>query len=152
MKTLHIFRGLPGSGKTTAAKELASSLDDATIYSTDKYWDLYHKSEFIACKTRKAHQWNQDKVKKAMLSCKQNIIVDNTNLDWSEISPYQTYARVYGYQTKIYEPQTSWWISKDIELLSEKNTHGVPIEKLVKMLARYEPLESIQNTLEKFQN
>ncbi len=69
MKTLHIMRGLPGSGKSTTARNLALALDAgakiAAIYATDDYWYRPNgKYDFNYDLIVEAHKWNQLRVER----------------------------------------------------------------------------------------
>jgi predicted kinase len=85
MKKVLILRGVPGAGKSTYAK----TIPGATIVSADDYF----------MKSDGTYAYNRDLIQKAHEFCfreflaaaeadKPTIIVDNTNVQAWEISPY----------------------------------------------------------------
>jgi predicted kinase len=156
-KTLILMRGVPSSGKSYRAKQLANN-DLSIIFSADLFFGTT-KEEYIRNWNREklysAHCWCQDGVLQAMRANKPLVIVDNTNTTIKEMRPYAKMAADYGYEIRIEEPTSSWWLEhvaylndknqhKDkieafAQLLTEKNkeTHGVPYETLLAMLNRY---------------
>jgi predicted kinase len=96
-----IMRGIPGSGKSTAANELKQVLlavgaREVGIFSTDDFW--YREKSGIydwdAKKIGVAHNWNQTRVKNA-IAAGMHVIVDNTNLDGFALMPYFDMAARY---------------------------------------------------------
>lgn len=149
-----IMVGVPGSGKSTLAKKLAEELE-AVIISTDSIFesqkytsmevDLMKGTTSISCVSPlyffvpefigQAHKINQAKAR-AALSQGVNVVIDNTNLTEWERQPYLKMAEEAGYEVEVVEPDTPW---KDdpIECF-KRNTHGVPLENVVRMIARKE--------------
>lgn len=107
------MRGLPASGKSYRAKELAG--DKGLIFSTDEYWYKIHKPElpdeysFKLNMLGVAHKWNQLRANRAVDVGEPLIIIDNTNTTISEIRPYASYAHFQGYKVCIEEPTSPWW-------------------------------------------
>lgn len=121
MKTLHIIRGLPGSGKSTYAKSLGYFHVEA---------DMFHQSEgkydFNVANLKKAHNFCQDMVEEAM-SHGVEIVVSNTFTTCSEMEPYFWMAERMGYDVKVYHMQNSYG-----------SIHNVPATTLQKMKDRWE--------------
>lgn len=147
MKTEHkfskynffIIRGCPGSGKSTAAKNLAKKLEGETqIFETDDYFVLQGNGEykFDANKLGAAHRWNFNRFTQAVDKRVQNIILANTCTKASEFREYVIYAKNAGYNISIIEPKTPW--SFDAQECFKRNIHNVPLSTIQKMLARYE--------------
>lgn len=95
MKTLYLMQGIPGSGKSTRATELAQEVG-AAIYSTDFFWGPEYR--WNPAKTGTAHRWNQACVEKAMIAGDPAIIVDNTNITVDAVKPYYELAHEYMYR------------------------------------------------------
>jgi predicted kinase len=137
---------LPGSGKSTLAKSLQDtlikegglSLIDAVIYSTDDFFTQNDDGKYIfnSSLLYHAHKWNKQRVSDAMNRGVLNIIVDNTNTVAKEAKSYVDMANDHGYNVVVVEANTSW--AKDSFELHQRNTHGVPLETIKKMLARFE--------------
>ncbi|XP_044574618.1 NEDD4-binding protein 2-like isoform X2 [Cotesia glomerata] len=141
-KIIVLMRGLPGSGKSTEARNLISSTlaKDPSIYvfSTDDFFQLHNRGVYTYDPTKlsEAHSRNHSRVSNAMKSGRTPIIVDNTNLQIWEMRPYVIMAADNGYIIEVLETNTPW--AYNVNELARKNTHGVPKEKIRIMLDRYE--------------
>ena len=129
-KILYIVRGIPGSGKSTFAKQLTSNIFEADQYFMvydDEYSEGVYK--FDITKIKEAHADCQHNVKLAMLSSINKIAVSNTFTQEWEMKPYFDLANEFGYTvfTVIVENRHGG-----------KNTHGVPDDKLEIMKNRFE--------------
>ncbi|XP_060753725.1 NEDD4-binding protein 2-like 2 isoform X3 [Neoarius graeffei] len=105
---LILMRGVPGSGKSTLARQISSSGPSGLVLSTDDYFyqkDGYH---FEPTLLSAAHDWNQNRAKKAMLDRCTPVVIDNTNVQAWEMKPYVTLALETGYRVEFVEPETSW--------------------------------------------
>ena len=130
MKILYLLRGLPGSSKSTLAKQLGG-----THFETDNYFlDDNKNYKFDGSKLREAHQWCQDLVSDAMLlnhttGHNDTIVVSNTFTKEWEMKPYIDMAKDWEYRV--------------FSIIVENrhggvNQHGVPDEKLQQMNDRFE--------------
>jgi predicted kinase len=124
-KVLYIVRGIPGSGKSTFAKQLTSNVFEADHYFIDNEGNY----NFDPSKIKDAHKDCQDNVRYAMESSISKIAVSNTSTqDW-ELQPYFELAKKYGYTV----------FSVVVENRHEGvNQHGVPEDKLELMRNRFE--------------
>ncbi len=87
MQTLYVMQGIPGSGKSTVAKQIQAATG-AVICSTDDYFtgaDGVYR--FDPTKLAEYHKANQDKAKEALEAGK-SVIVDNTNILRIHCKPY----------------------------------------------------------------
>lgn len=158
-KTLIVMRGLPWTGKSTRAKEIAG--DTGVIYSTDEYWykvnfpDRPEEYSFNQRLLGAAHKWNQLRSQKAVEEGLPLIIIDNTNTTADEARPYVEYAHFQDYKICIEEPTSPRWLEiagllrdkksnkkalKDWAFqLSEgsKATHDVPFWAIERMMWRW---------------
>ncbi|KAB5550627.1 hypothetical protein PHYPO_G00055950 [Pangasianodon hypophthalmus] len=133
---LILMRGVPGSGKSTLARQISASGPSGLILSTDDYFyqkDGYH---FEPTLLGAAHDWNQNRAKKAMLNGRTPVIIDNTNVQAWEMKPYVTVALEMGYRVEFVEPDTSW--KCDPVELEKRNHHGVSRETIANMLDKFE--------------
>lgn len=135
-----LMRGLPGSGKSTAAKQIIDATVKGNynnhIFSTDDFFMTRNGYRFIKDKLNDAHLWNQKRVKKELLKGTSPIIVDNTNTQIWEMQMYVINASENGYILHVVEPLSSWAVNPS--KLASKNIHGVPLDNITKMLYRYE--------------
>ena len=133
MNTCIILRGLPGSGKSTIAKLIASIPDfivcSADDYFIDKATGVY---KFDASLLGKAHDGCYRKFCEITTEGKYNVIVDNTNTRRSEFMRYEDMANLAKYQVHIIRVETHL---KDQELAA-RNVHKVPMETITRMRER----------------
>ncbi|XP_037655765.1 NEDD4-binding protein 2-like 1 isoform X7 [Choloepus didactylus] len=88
-KRLYLLRGLPGSGKTTLARQLQHDFPRALVFSTDDFFFREDGTyEFNPDFLEEAHDWNQKRARRAMRGGASPIIIDNTNLHAWEMQPY----------------------------------------------------------------
>ncbi|HEC72584.1 MAG: AAA family ATPase [Candidatus Thorarchaeota archaeon] len=132
MKKLVIMRGLPGSGKSTKAKQM---YPDAPIFSTDDFFMVNGHYDFRPWLIGQAHNENMCKVIDAMIDNIPVIVVDNTNTQRWEYSVYLSIVKAMGYEFKIIDLFDGLFSDKE---LTTRNTHGVPLEVITKMRKRYE--------------
>lgn len=138
------MRGVPGSGKSTKAKELANG---GEIYSTDdRIEELGDYNEFFNNMVKsgdfsplgKMHALNFKKASQAMGRGVNPIVIDNTNLSPAEPKKYIEYALSLGYadeNIKFVEVGTG---GVSAEELAKRNTHGVPLDKIKAMIQKYD--------------
>ncbi|XP_073197671.1 NEDD4-binding protein 2-like 1 isoform X2 [Lepidochelys kempii] len=108
-KRLYLLRGLPGSGKTTRARQLKREFPGAVILSTDDFFFTEDGTYVFSpdC-LDEAHVWNQKRAHKAMKNGKSPVIIDNTNIHAWEMKPYVIMARENNYEVIFQEPDTHW--------------------------------------------
>lgn len=125
--TLLVIRGLPGSGKTTVAKNLVSSgLFD--IYLEADIWMKEHGVyKFDPAKLEHCHQCCQVCAAQSLET--KNVIVSNTSLSRREVEVYRQIALRMNAHFQIMELKSPW-----------KSVHNVPTAKLREMSTRWENL------------
>lgn len=114
-KKLFIMRGVPGSGKSTYAKELLNNFGidinsnkilKFHILSTDDFF--YDEDEIYRHdknKLKKFHQLNESRAEIQMLLKCSPIIIDNTNIDIANFVNYYKLAKSYNYEVEIINPE-----------------------------------------------
>lgn len=133
MKTLYIVRGLPGSGKSTFAKELVGH--EFLVCEADKYFlDEAGVYKFDMSKIKEAHEYCRNLVETYMRDSLVNdqfyrkIAVSNTFTQEWEMKPYMELAEKYGYRVFSVVVENRH---------GGENVHGVPAETLEKMKNRF---------------
>ena len=114
-KKMFIMRGVPGSGKSTYAKELLNNFGinidsnkilKSHILSTDDFF--YDENEIYRHdkrKLKKFHQLNESRAEIQMLLKCSPIIIDNTNIDIANFVNYYKLAKSYNYEVEIINPE-----------------------------------------------
>ena len=124
-RKLRIFRGLPGSGKSTMAKTMGGP-----VFEADQFFMEDGEYKFNPKKLKDAHAWCKDSVEEAMMFLKERVNVANTFTQHWEMKDYIDMAESHGYEVEVYHVQGEWG-----------NVHGVPPEAIKRMKDRWEPYE-----------
>lgn len=168
-KKLVVMRGLPWTGKSYTAKEIAG--EKGRILSTDDYWYEINKPDepesysFNPRLLGVAHGWNQQRAFRLIEVGHPLVIIDNTNTTYGEFSVYVDYATPQDYEVVIQEPTSDRWLeiaplltdtrankrelkewAKKLEEGS-KESHNVPGWAIEKMMWRWEPTEEIEREI-----
>lgn len=135
MSKLILIRGLPGSGKSTMARDMVRKADHIAFhFETDMYFvrpDGYY--DFNPKLLNQAHMWCQDKVSGRMSWCDKGdevIVVSNTFSQVWEMVPYLKMAEDFGWEVEIITATGNY-----------KNVHGVPDHVIQRMRDRWEEFE-----------
>lgn len=119
-----IMRAYAGAGKSWRSREIASSTPNTIIVSADDYWMVDGKYVFDASRLGQAHGQCFQRFCDAVANG-QNVIVDNTNLNYKDICKYIDYLlknnnlNQYIYNVELVEVQFNS-IEKAIELRSNR--------------------------------
>lgn len=132
MAKLIIFRGLPGSGKTTLAKTAYLFLKERNHPIEHIEADMYFENANGVCKydpnkIKDAHTWCQEQVKKFLLNGV-DVIVSNTFTRKWEIDPYLNML-----------PRENILIF--VATGNYDNVHDVPRDVIKKMKERWEDIQ-----------
>lgn len=143
--SVNILRGIPGSGKSyyaNKAVEVAESMNDyATICSADSFFMINGEYCFDPTKISKAHQECYMKAHQSIslgrkiinfLDKNMTVIIDNTNTQNWEISPYILMAQSYGAEIHIIKFEVN------LEVALERNIHKVPEDIIKSMIKLWE--------------
>lgn len=141
---LIVMRGIPGSGKSTKAKELAGS--KGVIHSTDDVIEAQGDyNEFFAnmiankdfSPLSRAHATNIKNLIKSLEAGISPVILDNTNIKQNEPKEVVKKALEMGLDDKnikFVDIGTGGLSAKE---LADRNTHGVPLDKIESMIASH---------------
>jgi predicted kinase len=128
MQRVTILSGVPGSGKSTYARDFLKP--DVTV-SADNFFIRDGVYRFDPTKLTEAHRECYRRFLYAIRSSDSHIVVDNTNLSAHEISPYWAVGDVYGFTVTIIR------VRCDPEVAFKRQTHGVPRATFDRMVANF---------------
>ncbi|XP_036372438.1 NEDD4-binding protein 2 [Megalops cyprinoides] len=144
-RVLVLLRGAPGSGKSTLARSILGQNPGGVVLSSDDFFSRGGHYCYNPSLLGDAHEWNQNRAKEAFEKGVSPIIIDNTHMQGWEMKPYVAMAKEHKYNVIFREPDT-WWKFKPREL-ERRTKHGVPKEKIRRMLERYERHVSVDTVL-----
>ena len=135
MPKLIMFIGVPGSGKTTAARKYRDEYtlkhvgEDIQICEADDYFINQKTGEYKwdRRKLGAAHQWCLIQARINMTNGR-DVIVSNTFLTPKERAPYFKSAKLHGYDVEVITCNGNY-----------QNIHGVPEETIQKMKNKFIP-------------
>ncbi len=135
-QTIFLLRGLPGSGKSTIAAQLAESdTNQTTVVSADDYFsDEFGIYTFNSAKLPIAHA---DCLKRCGADLMQgfSVAVANTFTQRWEMESYLRMATELHARVVVVDTFNGGMTDEE---LAEKNTHGVPLAAITAMRIRYE--------------
>lgn len=132
-KILYILRGVPGSGKSTYAKQIMENRVDAIgeHYEADMYFTDGDNYYWSADKLFYAHKWCYFSVCKAMDKPSNDyVIVSNTFVTTKDIKPYVKAAQERGWDVSVLRFSNRF-----------QNVHSVPPEVVQSMLDKFQDYE-----------
>jgi len=101
MCSLTLIRGLPGSGKSTRAKEMVDANPMTTVHVEADMWFVEDgEYKFDPTELGKAHTWCQNITKYHLLDGK-NVVVANTFTMIKEMQSYIDFANSKGIKLEI---------------------------------------------------
>lgn len=138
--TVHIMRGIPGSGKSTKAKTLAPA---ERICSADDFFIKDGVYTFLQHKIGEAHA---ECLKKFIGLLHANrgrdieVVVDNTNIRCWAYESYVKIADLAGAKVEFHEfiPPRDNKLGDYVRLCASRNTHGVSPNACMRMATIFE--------------
>ena len=130
MIKLTLIRGLPGAGKSSV------DLPSGVIYvaADDYFLDDAGEYRFDPSKLAAAHTWCLDLATKGIKGLT-SVVVHNTFTQRWEMEPYIQLARKTKARLVVLDLFDAGLTDEE---LAARNTHGVPVEAIARMRARYE--------------
>ena len=127
MAKVTILRGIPGSGKSTWAKQNRKFVP---VCSADDFWygdpENPHEYRFDFRKLGEAHGACLRKFVH-LTSLGSDVVVDNTNTTAVEMAPYIAWGLAQGYEVEIIR------IDCPTHVAAQRNIHGVPLDSVHRM-------------------
>lgn len=123
---VYIMRGLPGSGKSTRAKELDPTRENTC--STDDYHYVNGVYKWQPEKLQFYHGLNFQKFLVMIAEKRPVVVVDNTNVQSWQYEEYVKAAKMYGYEVRferfspLKEDGTVDWDL--VNMYADRNSHG----------------------------
>jgi predicted kinase len=130
MSKMTILRGISGSGKSTKASNMSGTVVSADHYFIQKNGEYVFNGKELGI----AHEDCKQKAREA-ISRRENVIVDNTNTMLWEMIDYISMAKEAEMELEIVDIFDGGCSDEE---LAERNKHGVPLESIKDMRARYE--------------
>jgi len=111
-KIVYLMRGLPSSGKSHTARQLAG--ETGIVCETDEYFythlgDDPARYDYRPELLEEARRWNFDRFKEAVGNGMTPIVVDRGNGLNVSTQIYARYAIDNGYEVELKEPESEWW-------------------------------------------
>lgn len=121
-----LMRGLPGSGKSTEARQWADLVTGTRIFSADDYMYANGRA-FNPMLIEDCQEQCRADFEKALQGHTPLVIVDNTNTKLSSLRPYVKLIEAYAYNFTVVQ----FHVKPQVAL--ERNIHGVPFPTLERM-------------------
>lgn len=132
-----IIRGLPGSGKSTLAKKIQPN--EKFHCEADKFFVKDGSYNFDPSKIKDAHNYCQESFITAINTKHNtpihNVVVSNTFTQMWEMAFYIGACKSAGIEYSIIDLYDGGFTN---ETLFSRNVHGVPMQAIERMRARYE--------------
>ena len=135
MINITLVRGLPGSGKTTRAKNLLLKFPDAIHRESDMWFDQNGAYVFKPSELTNAHQWCVSATEMAIRNNK-DVIVSNVFANVAECAPYFVLKQKYDCVMHLIACTDAYG-----------SIHGVPPDKIEAMRLRFQCDDMIGITL-----
>jgi predicted kinase len=129
-KKLILIRGIPGSGKTTLAKNMVKQSSGSLVhFEADMFFidddGLYR---FDSAKLADAHRWCEKQTQSA-LETGRSVVVSNTFVQRWEMQAYVDMTDEMGITLQVIECHGNY-----------KSTHNVPARTIIKMKHNWETI------------
>ena len=138
MAQLILIRGLPGSGKSTMARDLLDRGLVSAHYEADKFLmdersfmdtDEYGVYLFDHTRLKEAHEWCQNSTRDS-LERGESVVVSNTFVKRWEMKPYLAMADELGIELVVHTCTEDYG-----------SIHGVPPDAIERMKANWEEFD-----------
>lgn len=131
MKIALIMRGIPGSGKSTMANQLAG--DKGIVHSADDYFGKGDDYLFDPSRLAECHDLNLEAFAESIRARASIVVCDNVNMRRWCFEEYVAIAKEAGYLVAIVNMP-----HPEPEVAAKRNIHKCPLETIKRMIARWE--------------
>lgn len=137
IKRLIILRGCPGSFKSTYANRIKTKLHNifglnCIICSADDYFIKNGVYNYDRSKAGRAHEQCYENANRAMRDGVDIVLLDNTNITRNDFKHYVKLAEWFKYAVI----EKVFGLNESVDVLFNRNIHGVPKEKIEIMLVK----------------
>jgi len=133
MNEVHLFRGIPGVGKTTLARRMTNF-----VLAADDFFESPEGYKFNPMNIGEAHADCQMRFFCCCETKAKTIAVTNTFVKNWEIEFYLRVANSFGYSIFVHEFAAH---SDTLRKCAKRNVHGVPLEVCERMIADFEQID-----------
>lgn len=134
MPTIKVMRGISGSGKSTLAREMVERAmargESVKVCSADDYFMKNGEYRFVGAEIGDAHKTCMREFLAALQNLVDFVVVDNTNVNIEDISPYIAVGEALGYDVEVVQVNTP------LEVALGRNVHGVGDAQVTSMYKR----------------
>lgn len=144
-KRVIFLRGMPGSGKTSyilkrfgsaaVPAHRATESDQLVVCSMDHFFEQSGTYQFDAYRLGEALSFYHSNLLWALARDIETVICDNTHSRWWEMDHSRDLAKHFGYRIETVNLFDGGCTDEE---LAARNIHGVPLEVIQKMRARWE--------------
>lgn len=138
---LTIMRGISGSGKSTIAKTLVGNgiihSTDTVLESMGDYKTICKEIDVNPAPLHRAHSTNLKNAVQSIIDGISPVVIDNTNLKMNDPKEYVVKALELGLSEQNIQIIDIGLNGFTAEELAERNTHGVSLDVIEKMIQMY---------------
>lgn len=134
VNTVYIMRGIPGSGKSTRAKQIVAERGgDGVIHSTDTFHYVDGEYRWKPENVYRYHNYNFEFFCRSLEQRVPTVVVDNTNIRRKHFARYVVAAEAAGYEVvEVAMPMIT------AEEAFKRCIHNVPLEHIQKKIDMWE--------------